>query len=348
MKQFIIALLNTKHSIRLSSWLPKGHLTGLTTILVIGVVFLVQPVLVSALTISPVRFEIEGYPGQILEGEVTLYNEQEITRTFYSVFKNFEARGEGGAPHFLPGDEGFATWFDAPARVVLEPRERATIPFSIEIPLDADPGGHFATIFWSTVSPEILEPGQIVVGAKVGTLVLLSVHGDIPEGEIGILEFNTKDGQRLFNFLPIDLFWRFQNWGGDRIRPTGEITIKNIFGATRAILIANPYEGNILPGSIRKFTNRWGEEKETGEQEGFFEGVRRERRDFALGKYVAHLNLQWGEGTPERKAQAVFSFWIIPWRILLLTFLVLVIVLFLFVVGIKRYNQWIIDRAKMR
>jgi len=94
----------------------------------------VLPFWAEALTVSPVRFEIAGEPGQELLGEITLFNEEDEARIFYSSSENFEARGEGGTPHFLPGIEGLAAWITAPSQVVLEPGERKTIPFSIKIP----------------------------------------------------------------------------------------------------------------------------------------------------------------------------------------------------------------------
>ena len=36
-----------------------------------------------ALTLSPPRLEVEGEPGQVLQGELELYNEQETEVTFY-------------------------------------------------------------------------------------------------------------------------------------------------------------------------------------------------------------------------------------------------------------------------
>jgi hypothetical protein len=311
----------------------------LLTVLVSGVsLFLASSA--SALTVSPVRFEISGDPGQTLVGEIELHNEQAITRTFYASFENFEARGEGGEPHFVPGKAGLAVWIETEPKVVLEPGERRKIPFRINIPINADPGGHFAAIFFSTAPPALL-PGQegVVVGARIGVLVLLSVTGEIKEGG-GIAEFGTEN--KFFTSLPIDLFYRFANDSGDRIMPKGEIIIRNTIGMKTDVFDANPVRGNILPDSIRRFEVKWGEENRE-DAVGFFGIAGHQWRNFALGTYTANLNLSWGE---DMTANASHRFFVIPWQLLSIIIIILAVVGFWGFFGIKKYNRWIVKKAQ--
>ena len=314
----------------------------------------ILPFEAAALTVSPVRIELTGDPGTVIEGELVLINEQEETRTFYSSFGNFEATGETGTPSFVTAEEGLATWIETISSVTLEPREEKEVPYTIAIPKDADPGGHFAAIFWGTSPPKTEQGGQVSIGAKVGVLILLRVSGEIEEGG-GILEFSAKDKQKFFSSLPVQFAYRFQNGGDDRIKPEGEITIKNMFGKTLAVLPANKSEGNVLPQSIRKFEVIWEkEDKEDREdsskqeivddKEGFLAGLKREWNNFAFGRYTTILNLEYGAAG--EKAQASFSFFIIPWRILSIVLFILAVLVFLFIIGIKRYNKWIIAKAK--
>lgn len=291
-----------------------------------------------ALTVSPVRIELSGNPGTVIKDELILTNEQEGTKTFYSSFENFEATGETGTPSFVPGKEGLASWVEAVSSITLGPKEEKKIPYSIAIPQDAEPGGYFAAIFWGTSPPKTEQGGQVSIGAKIGVLILLRVNGEIKE-EGGILEFSTKDKQRFFSSLPVQFMYRFHNNGGDRIKPEGEITIKNIFGKILAVLPANKSEGNILPRSIRKFEIIW--EKQGSSKD--LTGLKQEWNNFAFGRYTAVLNLEYG-ATGE-KAQASFSFFIIPWRLLAIGLLILAALVFLFIIGIKRYNKWIIAKA---
>lgn len=309
------------------------------------------PFEVAALTVSPVRIELTGDPGTVIEGELILTNEQEATRTFYSSSGNFEATGETGTPSFVPGEEGLATWIETASSITLGSGGEKEVPYTITIPQDADPGGHFAAIFWGTSPPKTEEGGQVSIGTKVGVLILLRVSGEIEEGG-GVLEFSTKDKQKFFSSLPVTFTYRFHNSGDDRIKPEGEMTIKNIFGGTSAVLPANKSEGNILPQSIRKFEVSWEKTQNNKQQEtsdkdikgGFFQDLKREWNNFALGRYTANLSLEYGASN--EKARASFSFFVIPWRILTLAISFLIIAFLLLAKGIKKYNQWIIAKAR--
>lgn len=298
-----------------------------------------------ALTVSPVKMEISGDPGQTLQGELKLFNEQDETKTFYSSFENFEARGETGAPFFLPEKVGLATWIKSQEQITLKPKEEKTIPFSIQIPQNAEPGGYFSAILWGTTPPQATGGGQVAVGGRLGVLILLKVSGEVKEGG-GLLEFGAKDNGKLFSSLPINFTYRFNNTGGDRVVSRGEIKIKNLFGLTSATIPVNKNEGSVLPGSARKFEVVWGEElqkTDSGGKLGFFEMATRQWSEFRFGWYTAQLNLAWG--ATNQAANATYSFFIIPWQLLLIVIIILAIIGFLGIWGLKKYNRWIISKA---
>lgn len=329
---------------------PKPY-TLYPILIIIAGLFLVQPVF--ALTISPVRMETTGDPGQTISGEMLLFNEESVVRTFYSSTANFEARGEGGAPHFLEERVGLATWIQIQESVTLQPQESKTLPYSIVIPKDAAPGGHFAAIFWGTSPPVVREGGQVAIGGRLGMLVLLSVTGELTKGDGGLVEFGITEGARIASSLPVTFFYRFFNEAGERIMPQGKIIIKNILGLTTAELDANVGSGNVLPRSTRKFSAVWqgGNDAVLAEEEkmrGFFATAREQRSNFALGLYRAQLNLSWSKAGTSQGAQASYLFFMFPWQLLSILTVIFTVFGFLGVVGIKKYNRWIIENAKIK
>lgn len=299
-----------------------------------------------ALTVSPAKIEIIGDPGQTLTGEIELYSEQEgSTRTFYSSFENFEPSGDSGAPNFIGADDGLATWLQAQPEVTLEQGQRLLVPFTVTIPETADPGGYFAAIFFGD-QPPAQAGGTVSVGGKIGVLVLLRVAGEVEEGG-GIVDFGTVEQQKLFITLPVNFEYRINNTGGDRIVPRGEIAIKNTFQMTAHKLPANVNEGSVLPGSARKFSVMWGDEpaaEETYTEPSFFDQVAAEWHDFHFGWYTAELNLAWGEeGSPVESRE--FHFFIIPWHLLVVIGAGALVLGFIFILALKRYNRWIIAAA---
>lgn len=317
-------------------------------LLALGAVLL--PAKAQALTISPVRTEIAADPGSTIRGELLLINEQEGTRTFYSSFGNFEATGETGTPTFVEGLEGLATWIETVPQITLEQGEQTKVPYTIQVPADADPGGHFAAIFWSTVPPAGAE-GGVAIGAKVGSLILLRISGEFEEGG-ALLEFGPREGKRVFGSLPVVLSYRFQNGGGDRLKPEGTLTVKSFFFFPAAKLNANIGEGNVLPESIRKFDVVWRKDqsqrdlspKELERETGFLAGLKNEWQNFALGVYTAKLDITYG--TEGEGAKASTTFFVLPWRILSIALIIFLILGFLSRIGIKRYNKWIIAKAQ--
>ena len=316
----------------------------LYTILIITMVSIASPAF--ALTVSPARVEITADPGSTVRGEIEIFNEQEGSRIFFTSFENFEPSGDTGAPRFIGASDGLATWIPAEERVTLESGERSVVPYSITIPQNTEPGGHFAAIFFGNQEPAEEGNGQVSVGGKIGVLVLLRVSGEVAEGG-GLLEFSTPNKQRFFSVLPVDFMYRINNTGGDRVVPHGEITIKNTFQITSAKLLVNEKEGSVLPNSARKFEVSWGDELVvSGEEEhvGFFGMALKELRGFHFGWYTANLDLVWGDDVSQT-ARATYSFFIIPWQLLTIIAFVLGILGIVGKIMLKRYNRFIIAQA---
>jgi len=305
------------------------------------------------MTVSPSRLEISGEPGQTLEGEILLLNEQLETKTFYTTFENFEAQGESGTPNFLPGSEGLASWLSGEEQVILNTNEQKKYFFKIKIPANAEPGGHFAAIFWGTSPPVQTGSAQVSVGAKIGALILLKVAGEVKEGG-GLLEFGAKEGQRIFSSLPITFMYRLQNDGSDRLKPAGAVVVRSIFGWKTKELNANKSEGNVLPHSIRRFEITWENNNEEPKENtaevikrddsrGFFKMVGKQWENWALGWYRVKLDLKYGA---DKTAEEAYHFFVFPWQLLSLIIIVLAIIGYLARRAIKKYNQWIIKQAK--
>lgn len=298
-----------------------------------------------ALTISPAKIYLSADPGETIETEMRVGNDAEITVTYYPIFERYTVRG-GETPVFTPADIGLPTWIETiPSKVTLGPKEIGKVQVLIRVPEDAEPGGHYAAIFWSSAPPE-RERGGVAIALRVGALVFLEVSGEVIEsGEV----VNFGVPKKIFNYLPISFSYGLKNTGNVHLGPEGEVTIKNIFGRTLAILEANPGRFVALPDTTRIFnTASW--EPEGGvpkiEGKGFFAELKRERAGFALGYFKADLNIEYGK---ERKTgQASFGFWVLPWRILLIGILILAVIILFFTKGIQKYNQWIISRAKER
>lgn len=304
-----------------------------------------------AITISPPRLELEADPGTVVDSEFKVTNDSsDQSINYYTQVENFEAKDETGAPQFVQTPEGLAVWIDVDKSVRIGPGESKTIPFKIKVPRNAEPGGYFASIFVRT-TPPAAGGGEVSIGTRLGTLVLLRVNGEIQEG-VDILEFSTKDKHRFFNRLPIELYYRFQNIGTDRVKPEGDIIVKNIFGLKAKVLSANRSEGSVLPRSIRRFDTAWingggGQEdsKATVAAEGetgFIAAAGYQWEHFALGYYTANLDIRFGENN--NTASGKFRFFVFPWQLITIFLGVLIVGFIILRFAFRRYNRFIISK----
>lgn len=308
---------------------------------------------VFALTISPARIELRGDPGTTIGGDITLINDQNDTKTFYASFENFQADGDSGTPKFVGAREGLATWFSASEAVVLSPGEAKTIPFTVTIPRDAQPGGYFSGVFWSTTSLQSNKGGELAIGAKIGMLVFLSVNGDVSESA-GLSAFQTKDKKFFYKALPVGFTYRFTNSGGDRVKPRGDIKVRSILGWRVAKVNANPTEGNVLPGTTRRFSPVWmkdAEPRDTSidqqkEKYSFFKQVQYQWNNFAVGIFRASMKVTYGFQEQVAKSKGVY-FIVFPWELLLVALVAGFVGSKLLRVVIRRYNAYIIKKAQM-
>lgn len=295
-----------------------------------------------ALTISPAKAELTGDPGETVQGTFTLVNPIDADQTYYTSVETFEAKGETGTPDFTSSKEGLPSWVKITDKVVLKKGERATIPYSVVIPKDADSGGHFGAIFLSTVPPSAGE-GQVSVGAKTGMLLFLKVTGTIKE-QGGLSAFSLKGGKKVLTSLPVDFIYKFKNEGNDRVIPVGQLLIKNTVGMESSSIDINKVKGeSVLPASTRRFEVRYGDTDAPAVSAPFFEQVKFQKSNFALGMYSANLNLTFGD---KGSASSSVTFFIFPWQLLTVILVMILVIVLLFTALVKHYNRWIIKQAR--
>ena len=212
----------------------------------------------------PITMQVAGFRPQGQEGQV------ELT--------------EDGEAEF-----GILTWTSvSPSEFLLEPGQEEAVTFLIEVPEDAPPGGHYMSVLANLGSSGGGE--GVVVGQRIGSLVLLRVAGEVVEqahvAEIAAPGFAAK-GPIAFDVV-------LRNTGNVHLRPVGELVVKGTFGGEVARL---PLEQrNLLPNSERAFSATW----DTG---------------WNLGRYTAEYTGIYGSaGTNLKGSTSVILF---PWPIIL-------------------------------
>jgi len=303
-----------------------------------------------AVTLIPPSFEFSDVkPGEKIPTKVKVLNNEDEAVTLYSETAVFTPLDETGTPNIIPNSstEDVAGWMKiAPGPFILQPGERLEVPVEINVPLDADPGGHYGAVLFAANPPSATTEGsQVAIASKIAALVLVRVQGEVNESGT-VADFSTADGKTSYNRLPIGFSLRFENTGNVHIRPTGQITIRNMLGGTSTVVPVNSQKGAVLPSSTRKFTDAlvWEKRPQSEAKGNFFQEIGSEWRNFALGPYTANVILTYGQNN-DKTTSATVNFWVMPWRVLILTLIVLILIIWLIGKLIRHYNQWIISRA---
>ena len=210
----------------------------------------------AGMTIIPPKFELFANPGDIVTESIRLKNESNLPQSFSVLVEDFSTAGEGGRV-VLEEDENQSTyslkkWIRLSSdKVLLQPNQETVFPYSISVPIGAEPGGHYASVLFELGGSGDVGEGVTSVKHRIGSLVLLRVSGDVTE-EATVESFSTAKYQRKG---PVEFDLRVKNDGTTHIRPNGTIVIKNIFGRKVDEI---PFTGwNVFPGTIREMITPW-------------------------------------------------------------------------------------------
>jgi len=257
------------------------------------------------LSVTPPLFQLNIGPGEFWASSVKTINTNPYELTLYASVMNFEAQGETGQGKITPiieedpeaSGNSLAHWIEISKDPIIVPRETSVeIPFSVRIPQNAPPGGHYAAILVGTrpLDDGVEGSSVIKVSSLVSSLLFVSVRGEVIE-EGNIREFLTD--KTFYQEPDVTFTLRFENEGNVHLKPQGDITIYNMWGKERGKLPINHKTnfGNVLPKSTRKFILEW----------------RGEGNFFEAGRYKAVTVLTFGKEARQNVSRTTY-FWVVP------------------------------------
>jgi len=267
------------------------------------------------LTISPPINELKIKPGETTENVIRVTNPTSELVEVYPQVMDFRAGGEGGEPSFYisEGDSdkfSLAKWITfSSSKLALTPEQIVEFRYTLTIPEDAEPGGHYGAVFFVSEPPVDTEPeSKVSIGSMVGSLILLTVPGETIEKGV-VDDFSTN--KNIFIVGDKATFTtRISNIGNVHFKPKGNIVVKSVFGKEQGVISFNEQAGNVLPDSIRKFENEW------------------RYPWYKVGIYRAELATIYG--VSEKPLASVATFWILPWWLIAILIAIVISVISFF------------------
>jgi hypothetical protein len=238
------------------------------------------------ITISPPSFSINANPGDRLNDTIRVTNDSPGDVTLQVAVHDFTVTGTEGSVAVLNKSQPTSTsnWFSFPVtQVKLAAKASQNVAFSINVPKNAEPGGHYASILFNPVRGGASPQTGASVVQRVGSLVLLTISGAIVD-QGNIVDFHAKNfvgtyssvlgsdnkthfllaqSEALkdehpafyFNQGPVAFDVVFKNTGNVHFQPTGTVAIYDLFGQKVYQTPLDPR--NVFPGGERRITVIW-------------------------------------------------------------------------------------------
>lgn len=211
----------------------------------------------SGIQISPTTYNYEIKPGESQTGKILLKNLNPTPLNYLMEVESFSQVSEDGAPSFeIDNNSGctppLADWFffGSEEKGQIQTGKDREIPFTVSVPKDAEPGGHYAAVFGRELKDVPEGQSQMGITSRVGTLILISVPGDV-KTEAEITEF--KAPKYVFSG-PIDFSMKVKNSGTVHYDSIGSVAIKPLVGKESKFELGTH---TILPQNVRNYEKQW-------------------------------------------------------------------------------------------
>lgn len=269
------------------------------------------------LTLSPVTVSIETTPGTTKSIPFKVRNNSTEKETLTVSFGTFVADESGQRPKLLdpkPGDT-FLNWLQInESTFEVAPNEWKNLELSFSPPADAALSYYYTVmISRSQSSPR---PGETVVQGSPALLVLATVSSPNAKRELQLESFRALTP--ILESLPQNLSVIIRNTGNVHITPVGNVFIDGEGKKDLAVLSLNAGNNAILPNSTREYQVNWSDPEPAEKNNGPFDWDFGQGSSLRWGKYTAHLLLVYDNGERDVPVESYVTFWVFPWRVLLL------------------------------
>ena len=191
-----------------------------------------------SIAVSPALLELQGHAGDAGRVEVNINNSGDEAIEVLTAILPLQD---------MTGDHSAVEWSSVtPGRLLLEPGDRRSSLYTVDIPDDAASGGRYAQISFTTVPPGA--DGTASVAGRILVPVLLTVHGEADLVRSPVLDraalFLEQDG-RLGGRVAV------HNDGNVHVPLTGSFELSELDSDVKARL-GIPM-GRVLPGITRTY-----------------------------------------------------------------------------------------------
>lgn len=207
-----------------------------------------------SIVLSPATIRTTIDAGDTLNRTLKVINDGTITYDFVVYASPYSVSDGDYTPNYTETkpNTNLYTWVSfEKTRYTLNPGENVEVPYTISVPADAAPGGHYSVIFAETqIADDVTD--QIARKKRVGAIVYATVDGDY------ILSGRQTSGSIDWLQLggPITGLVTIENDGNTDFEMQEKMTVKNVLGGT---VYEKTGERIMLPKTTRDVSFAWTE-----------------------------------------------------------------------------------------
>jgi hypothetical protein len=270
---------------------------------------------------APTYEKLQLQPNQIYEDNFTVWNLETSPTTYYVKVSSFrQIQNQPGSAIFLTEEEDSNNPYSASSWIQVEqdvleliPNRNVTVEYTITVPETLAPGEYSAEIYFSSEEAEKQDVTATYSILSSGIPILITIGDDYAESAEILDFYATKKIYEKPNFTT--LITRIQNLGDTHITPKGDIVLTNLFNQEVGRIIFNDTNQSILRGNSGIYSSNWDLDKYINEGK------------FALGPITAETIILYRRNNPGFSVlNATTTFWIIPWKLIILILTVIIVV----------------------
>ena len=317
-------------------WLYKRT----TLIILLTVVFLlsfrvsIQAQFPLTLGKAPSSEKLQLEPGDTHEGEIVIWNLSERTTRYHVLVRGFrQVENQPGTAIMLTESEEERALYSASSWVTVSREEIDLVPnrnekifYTIDVPDDATKGEYYVIIaFLSDFEYRSIGTAAFTTLGS-GTPILIKIGDEFVE-RAELLSFESD--RNFYEEPKVKFETAINNVGDTHITPVGEIVLTNIFNQRVGVINFNPGRQSILRENNAVYETNWD-----------YGSFLTNDRKLVMGPIRANLVITYRTFQPGfAPLTAETTFWILPWKYIVLALLVIITTIVIIVRSKKKKKE---------
>lgn len=205
-----------------------------------------------SITLSPVSQRLDIKAGDAASGKLTVVNDGTVEERIIVYARPYSVKTEAYTPDYdnKSANTDIYQWVRLDATsYTLQAGETKYIPYTVQVPAGAAPGGHYGVIFIET-QPKEGSTDSVIRKKRIGTILLATVQGQVTRSG-SVLSTSADFWQTT---PPLTVVNRVQSTGNTDITASNHLKVTDLFGNVK---YDEAKDFTVYPGTTRRIALVW-------------------------------------------------------------------------------------------